>query len=376
MKKGLVLTCVFSMVLAGSVLSACNKISETSEDFTPQHKTEHETVNVEKGVFPQTLERDVTYVQKEKDGRWEEESATVTKWELGDTSVLEGTVWVVTVSDAKALAPELDDSFKDVEASLYFNFAGSLGEVKATAGNPSEKDSKIDVDFTSKGDVFFIAGGERFPINEVDLLGAEVYMDGSAKLKMDYGEGPQDISLPYTARKIDWEEYMTTKSDTYIRGVSFKDLPTFNVTSETLDNWMWDIKISKTMNGQNVNPQLSWEAVDGASSYVVIMIDGAWLHMDYFTTETSLAEGAIDSDLRSVVGKQYVGPYPPEGSTHTYSVFVFALRGEAGSVPLNFDKGGNSINDIFTGLDTDKDGNTGNVLSYGRLDGNYTQKWS
>lgn len=41
---------------------------------------------------------------------------------------------------------------------------------------------------------------------------------------------------------------------------------------------------------------------------------------------------------------------------------------------MSFDKGGNSINTIYEGLNTDKDGNTGNVIAYGRLDGNYTQE--
>ena len=102
------------------------------------------------------------------------------------------------------------------------------------------------------------------------------------------------------------------------------------------------------------------------------MIDGNWLHMDVFTTETSLAEGAYKR--RGGEGAEFVGPYPPRGSTHTYSVFVFALKGEPGKCAFFFDTGGNNINEIFKGLDTDKSGSTGNVLAYGRLDGNYTSK--
>lgn len=44
--------------------------------------------------------------------------------------------------------------------------------------------------------------------------------------------------------------------------------------------------------------------INDKTTYKMIMIDGAWLHMDYCTTETSLAEGGIDSDLRTKVGKQ------------------------------------------------------------------------
>ena len=83
-----------------------------------------------------------------------------------------------------------------------------------------------------------------------------------------------------------------------------------------------------------------------------------------------LAEGTIG---KGTTGQQYVGPYPPSG-THTYSVFVFALKAEMGYVEMHFDAGSNVIDKIYKGLDTDKDGNAGNVLAYGRLDGNYTHK--
>ena len=73
-------------------------------------------------------------------------------------------------------------------------------------------------------------------------------------------------------------------------------------------------------------------------------------------------------------GAEFVGPYPPRGSTHTYSVFVFALKGEPGKNVFFFDAGGNNINEIYNGLDTDKSGSKCNVIAYGRLDGNYTNK--
>ena len=100
------------------------------------------------------------------------------------------------------------------------------------------------------------------------------------------------------------------------------------------------------------------------------MIDGAWLHMDVFTDKTHLDAGAIKRGSR---GDQYVGPYPPNG-THTYFVFVFALKDESGKVKLSFDAGGNSIDQIYTSLNVDKNGNSGNVIAVGRLDGNYTHK--
>ena len=130
------------------------------------------------------------------------------------------------------------------------------------------------------------------------------------------------------------------------------------------------MKITNTKYGENISPELSWEPVEGATNYVVVMIDGSWLHMDVFTSETKLAEGAFTKGKQ---GEQYVGPYPPSG-THTYSVFVFALKGEMKRADFYFDAGNNSTDKIFKGLDEDKDGNTGNVIAYGRLDGNYTHQ--
>ena len=161
------------------------------------------------------------------------------------------------------------------------------------------------------------------------------------------------------------------KSDNYIDTIFFEDVTTFNVTSKCVKNGRWMDKISNTSRGENISPDLSWEAVDGATQYQVIMIDGNWLHMDVSTRGTSLAEGEFGKGEK---GARYVGPYPPLGTTHTYSVFVFALKNEPGNFYMGFDGGGNSINDIYKGLNTDVDGNTGNVISYGRLDGNYSKK--
>ena len=161
------------------------------------------------------------------------------------------------------------------------------------------------------------------------------------------------------------------KSDNYIESISFDNLSSFKVSSKCVSNGKWKDKISNTNSGENLSPDLSWDAVDGATQYAVIMIDGAWVHMDVLTSSTSLAEGEIE---RGKKWNQYVGPYPPAGSTHTYSVFVFALKNEPGNFYLGFDGGGNNINKIYDGLNVDVDGNSGNVISYGRLDGNYSRK--
>jgi phosphatidylethanolamine-binding protein (PEBP) family uncharacterized protein len=358
-----------AIVMAFSLLCGCK-----GKPFEPQHKTEIETENLSVGIFPQIIEKNVSYIQKEKDGAWEVEKSEETKWDLGDTSVLADSAWRIVADDATSLNPALED-FKGVSAVVYLHFGKDLGEVKAVPGTNADGTPKIDVTFNTVGDLVFCAGVQKFGFEEVKMCAAEVQKDGSAKLTMDWGEGETVVNIPAKADKLEWKDYLIAKSDTYIKDVPFKDVTTINVTSKTLDNGIWDTKISKTLNGQNVNPELSWDPVEGATQYVVIMLDGGWLHMDYITTNTSMAEGEIDSSFRSNRGKQYVGPYPPSGTTHTYTVFVFALKNEMSADNWNFDKGGNYLDKIFEGLNTDKDGNTGNVLAYGRLDGNFTMPY-
>ena len=147
--------------------------------------------------------------------------------------------------------------------------------------------------------------------------------------------------------------------------------PAFAVTSESLHNGKWDEITANTTDGQNASPQLSWEAVEGATTYVIYMID---MNTAYFIhwrsggiTETTLPEGWATS-------ADYIGPYPPPGSTHQYNVYVFALKN-----PVERVKGGvNSISpkvqEFMDSLDTDADGNTGNIIAVGRVMGNYTAK--
>lgn len=158
------------------------------------------------------------------------------------------------------------------------------------------------------------------------------------------------------------------KTGTFIEKTWFDNLPAINVTSENLHDCVWDSKLANTSNGENCSPQLSWDAVEGAKSYAVFMIDGGWMHMDVYTEDTSIPEGVLQSSPR---GYQYIGPYPPGGETHTYTIFVFALKNDVGKVKFLFNSG-NSIDLIYQGHDTDIDGNTGNVIAAGRLDGTYT----
>ena len=144
---------------------------------------------------------------------------------------------------------------------------------------------------------------------------------------------------------------------------------TFELTSEDLNDGVWADVISATLVGENVSPQLSWEPVDGAQSYVIYMVDTTayfWVHWKTDgVTETDLPQGWVQ-------GADYAGPYPPSGSTHTYDIYVVALRNDVDRVRGTVRTQNPNFAQFIRGLDTDIDGNSGNIISYGYLSGEFT----
>ena len=143
----------------------------------------------------------------------------------------------------------------------------------------------------------------------------------------------------------------------------------FDVSSENLRDGVWDDVISNTDKGENKSPQISWEPVEGAESYVVFMVDTStqyWMHWkSEGVTETMLPLGWASE-------AEYVGPYPPAGSTHIYEIYVIAIRN-----PVERVKGGlNSANikfpEFITALDTDAEEHSGNIISCGHIAGTYS----
>ncbi len=147
-------------------------------------------------------------------------------------------------------------------------------------------------------------------------------------------------------------------------------LPTFELSSEDLHDGAWDPVIASVDDGKNVSPQLSWEPVPEATCYVIYMVDtsaGNWMHWKVNgVTETNIPQGYSSSE-------EYIGPYPP-GGTHSYDVYVFALRQpvEVARGPLNCRT--NLFTKYALELDAVEEGSSGNIVSYGYLPGTYTRE--
>lgn len=365
-----------SQVAEGESKTEAEQVSQAAEG---DKKSETEKVTVTEGMIPQIIEKNVTYVMK--DGSWEAESSEVINWTWAEDFDLCDTVWIIDTKNAASIFSNLDYSFKGKPATMYLHFGDDLKDAASAIGKSEDGSQKMDITLSTTCDIVFECAGKKFHFEDVKVNGGECFMDGSSAIFVDAGDGVEGIiSVPADVKKGELtdfenalptaEEILATESSTYIQSTSFEDIETFESSSANLKDGVWDVKITNTEKGENLSPELTWEEVDGASQYVVIMIDGAWLHMDVFTTKTSLEEGEIPRGDR---GNQYVGPYPPTG-THTYSVFIFALKNEMGKVALGFDGGGNNIDKIYNELNVDIDGNSGNVIAYSRLDGNYTKE--
>ncbi len=173
---------------------------------------------------------------------------------------------------------------------------------------------------------------------------------------------------------VETEAVETEAEETEARVVDYSDLLSgydrFELTTTDLTDGVWDDVISNTGAGENASPALSWEPVEGASLYVIYMVDrdaSFWIHWkSNDVTETELPRGWATDD--------YVGPYPPEGSEHTYDIYVIALKAPVESLKGGLDNASPNFPDLIIKTDTDADGNTGNIIAYGQVSGTFTGK--
>ncbi|GEM_PF-2906737 len=154
-------------------------------------------------------------------------------------------------------------------------------------------------------------------------------------------------------------------SDVFVNSYKKEDVKVSDITisSENLHNGIWDTIITNTVYGLNYSPAITFDKVDGASCYAIYMIDpdgNNWLHWKTVVTDTSLALGADKAN--------YVGPYPPSG-THTYNVYVYALKNsaDAASLPGSLDLPQADEKKIRKELDKQY-----GIISSGEISGTYT----
>ncbi len=165
----------------------------------------------------------------------------------------------------------------------------------------------------------------------------------------------------------------------------FNKCDTFQVYSDDIINGVWNNDISNQADGQNLSPELHWEPVKGANFYYIYMIDETadnWLHWEMDGIQcTDIPKGLCDDEYKTImktddyeVKGQYIGPYPPYG-THTYTVYVFALKNEPfGVESTNFDRSGNDMAQIAKELNSSPYTDYNNLIGYGKISASYTAR--
>lgn len=157
---------------------------------------------------------------------------------------------------------------------------------------------------------------------------------------------------------------------------NWTDIKQFSVTSENLQSGVWDDSIANIERGKNLSPQLSWEKAETAQAYVIYMIDpdgNNWIHLISGTlTKEEVAQGEITSISGGTSETGYIGPYPPDG-THSYEVYVFALKKAKTSYAGEVNTVCGGITEIAQALNVDDTGKPGNIAAYGKLTGTYTK---
>ena len=328
------------------------------------HEVKENTDTVKYKVVPQNISGKgqqyiVCYAEFTKDGdEWNLSSKKWSEWVI-KRNELNGSNWVASSEDVKELSKLFDGglSFED-GSKVYVHFKKNLNIITVLLNDDASVfETKIGVNFG--GTVYYINDGEKKSVDFTCMEGI-VNDDGllSFKLVTDNGEEyftPGESSI-FISQAL-YDLYMSDNADLENATV-LESLDTFNVTSEGIFYGEW-IKETGAKNG-NVSPELSWDKVDGATNYAVMMIDldeGNYHLHGYGVSDTNhLDFGAMN---------EYVGPYPP--SPHNYTVYVFALK-NAVDPGLRVDKQNCDAESLFKLLNKD---NPDNVISYGSVTASY-----
>ena len=328
------------------------------------HTVNGDTDTIKYKVIPHNLSGKgqsyiVCYAEFVKEGdEWSLSSKSWSDWVI-KRNELNGSNWIADSEDVKDLAKLFESGFAfDEGAAVYVHFKKNLNIITVLLNeDPSVFETKIGTSFG--GTINYKGENENTSVDFTCMEGI-VNDDGllSFKLVTDNGEEyftPGESSI-FISQAL-YDLYMSDNADLENATV-LENLDTFEVTSEGIFYGEW-IKETGAKNG-NVSPELSWDKVDGATNYAVMMIDldeGNYHLHGYGVSDTNhLDFGAMN---------EYVGPYPP--SPHNYTVYVFALK-NAYDPGLRVDKQNCDAESLFELLNKD---NPDNVISYGSVTASY-----
>ena len=345
----------------------------TSCEYGDQYIT-RDTVNVTysagnmTGLLPQTVSKDYEFYLNKDTSKWEILSETITACEV-DNSALPSSIWKCESIDPDSAKLLFGDEIQsDEKGAIYFHFLKRTGLFSFNLSN--EKNTPTERFFTTVG-----TNGKMNWVSDNNIIEKSFSItDGSitdsGEVTFGITSDNNTLSMKFGTEvvKITEHEYDEALGLEVDENKVYVDaLPTFTVSSTSIESGMW--KDAVGLKTENLSPELTWDAVDGAAKYAVLMIDettaGKWLHWYTLVDKTHLDEGEY-TDLDS----GYAGPYPPD--THQYNVYIVALKDEPAEFSHKVDTTGEDFSGRLNYLNIASDGSAGNVLAYGVVEAEYT----
>ncbi|MCQ2473827.1 MAG: hypothetical protein MJ098_06815 [Saccharofermentans sp.] len=340
--------------------------SEYGSNYTAQDKVSVTySVDLADGLLNQTVTKEACFYFDRTSGIWDLKEETLVSCEV-DTTDLPGSSWISEGLNAELLTGLFGDAAKDSNGTLYIRFLKKMGMFSFNLAN--DKNTSSERFFETIGTNVKIALVTDSGITEgkAQVRGGSVTDSGELFLDLENDYGRVNLCFGKDAVAISEREYdEATGKEVSASKVYMDSMPVFELTTTSIEDGEWKRECGRQEG--NLSPSLTWKPVEGATRYVIVMIDittTRWLYWYMITDKTELSEGEFTDP------EVYTGPYP--AGTHTYEIHVIALKDEPQDVSFKVDARGGDIQSYVDFVNTAKDGSTGNVISYGTIKAPYT----
>lgn len=359
--------------ISNPVINSHNVEEVTASDFGEAYVA-RDTVNVTysagdlTGILPQTVTKDFEFYYNKDTGAWEMLKDTTTACEVNNDA-LPGSSWKYESIDSDSLKSLFGDEISaDDTGVLYLHFLKRVGPFAFNLSN--EKNTSSERFFTTVGTNGTLSwvGADKTIEKNFSIANGSASDSGNIIMEVNVDNNLVNMNFGTDVVTVSEYEYDTALGLEVDESKVYTDsLPTFEVTTTSIADGEWKTEIG--LKEKNLSPELTWDPVEGATKYAIIMIDDTtasnFLHWFTIVDSTHLDEGAFTD-----VSEGYAGPYPPE--VHEYDVYVVALADDPGEVFFQVDTTGGDIAERMTSLNKKSDGSVGNVLAYGQVGYNFT----
>ena len=327
----------------------------------------HYEVSMIDGLLTQKVSKEVNASLNKTTGQWDIHLETLKSCEV-DTTKIPGSSWKAESLTSEQLKTLFGDEIPTGETgTVYIRFLKKMGLFSFNLSNSKNtpKERFFETVGTNVKTVFTGASGKVE--SKASVTGGSVTNSGELKLDLETPNGVVTLIFGTDAVPVKEQEYdKATGNETAGSKVYMDSLPVFELTTTSL-NKDGEWKTECGLKEGNLSPALSWKPVDGASKYVIVMIDittQRWLYWYTVVDKTELAEGEFTDP------SVYTGPYP--AGTHTYEIHVIALKSDPKAGTFSVDARSGNIQSFFDFVNTASDGSVGNVLAYGTVKAPYT----